>query len=87
MEGIMIANADPPSSEGKVIVVGDDYIKALDESVDIEEAIPEEAKKEPKEVPLPDIGDTFMLKGHEYRVVYINEGQRRFSCIPMKGVY
>ncbi len=47
----------------------------------------EEESEEPKETPLPEIGDKFMLNCHEYKVVYINTGQKRFSCIPCKGVY
>lgn len=43
--------------------------------------------EESKETPLPEIGSKFMLNYHEYKVVYINEGQKRFSCVPCKGVY
>jgi len=46
---------------------------------------PKEVTK--KDIPLPEIGEKFMLKGHEYKVIYINSGQHRFSCEPCKGVY
>jgi hypothetical protein len=40
-----------------------------------------------KDIPLPRINEIFMHKGLEYKVVYINEGQHRFTCEPHKGVY
>lgn len=40
-----------------------------------------------KDIPLPEMHEIFMHKGHEYKVVYINEGQHRFTCEPHKGVY
>lgn len=40
-----------------------------------------------KDIPLPAMGAKFMFNGHEYKVVYINAGQHRFSCEPCKGVY
>lgn len=39
------------------------------------------------DTPLPKMGAKFMLDGHEYKVIYINEGKHRFSCEPCKGVY
>jgi hypothetical protein len=48
-----------------------------------------ETKKEltKKDIPLPEIGTKFMVGGHEYKVIYINPGQHRFSCEPCKGLY
>jgi len=40
-----------------------------------------------KDIPLPAMHDIFMHKGYEYKIVYINEGQHRFSCEPHKGDY
>jgi hypothetical protein len=47
----------------------------------------EEEIKSIKNVPLPNLGDKFMLFGNEYVVVYINAGQHRFSCDPCKSLY
>ncbi len=60
--------------------------KTKSRQVDLGGTKPKEPEK-PKETPLPEIGAKFMLYGHEYIVVYINEGKRRFSCIPCQGVY
>ena len=46
------------------------------------EDIPAEDKK--KKVPLPAIGTNFLIGNNAYTVVYINEGQNRFSCSPKK---
>ena len=40
-----------------------------------------------KDIPLPEMGTKFMFNGHEYKVIYINAGQHRFTCEPCKGVY
>ncbi len=44
-------------------------------------------KNAKEEKPLPKIGTKFMVNGAEYEVVYINEGQNRFSCQPCEGAY
>lgn len=44
-------------------------------------------KFDKKKIPLPKIGDKFMLNSHEYIVTYINPGNHRFTCEPCKGVY
>ena len=31
-------------------------------------------------IKLPEIGTMFMLQGNEYKVTYVNKGQRRFSA-------
>lgn len=40
-----------------------------------------------KDIPIPEVGSVFMHKGNEYKIVYINEGQHRFTCEPYKGDY
>lgn len=37
-------------------------------------------------VPTLPVGKKFMVEGHEYKVVYVNEGKKRFTCIPCKDV-
>ena len=37
-------------------------------------------------VPILPVGKKFMVEGHEYKVVYVNEGKRRFTCVPCKDV-
>jgi hypothetical protein len=37
-------------------------------------------------VPILPVGKKFMVEGHEYKVVYVNEGKKRFTCIPCKDV-
>ena len=59
--------------EGKEKIVADDEVKT------------KEVTK--KDIPLPEMGSKFMLNGHEYKVIYINSGQHRFTCEPCKGVY
>lgn len=56
-----------------------------DLSVDNKNKVEKEFNK--NNIPLPSINDIFMLKGHEYKVIYINDGKHRFSCEPCKGVY
>ena len=94
MEPAPIAPPLEKLSGDKILVVGDDHnkiVETLQQEGIMEDVQREDDKKElgtkVEDVPLPEVGNTFMLKGHEYRVVYINEGQRRFSCVPMKGVY
>jgi len=59
------------------------------ETVAIVDDVPEKPVKKvnKKDIPLPAIHDIFMHKGHEYKIVYINEGQHRFTCEPYKGDY
>lgn len=40
-----------------------------------------------KDIPLPKLGQKFMLNGNEYTVIYINPGHHRFTCEPCIGVY
>lgn len=61
-----------------MVATGDLTVEKNDEQVD---------EKELKMIPLPAIGTKFMVDGHEYKVVYINEGKGRFSCERCKGVY
>ncbi len=61
-------------SKDEVVVVGSDTTKEVKET-------------NKKDIPLPEIGSKFMLNGHEYKVIYINDGQHRFSCEPCKGIY
>lgn len=63
-----------------------------DLTVERKDSMKDEVKEETKEVkkeliPLPEIGETFMLRGHEYKVVYLNPGKQRFTCEPHKGMY
>ena len=37
----------------------------------------------PEETPLPVLGRVFKIDGFEYKVHYINGGQKRFSAIPV----
>lgn len=37
-------------------------------------------------VPILPVGKKFMVEGHEYKVVYVNEGKRRSTIIPCKDV-
>jgi len=73
------------TGEGDLTVENSNSVDLGSDAKKVEEPEPEE--KEKQETPLPSIGDKFMLNGHEYKVVYINEGKRRFSCVPCKGVY
>lgn len=59
-----------------------------EEKVMVVEDVPETKKEvNKKDIPLPDMGAKFMLNGHEYKVIYINDGQHRFTCEPCRGVY
>lgn len=40
-----------------------------------------------RSIKLPLVGSIFMHNGEEFKVVYINEGQHRFTCEPYKGDY
>lgn len=44
-------------------------------------------KSEKTEEVLPPIGTKFMVNGEEYKVVYINEGKKRFTSSPCSGQY
>ena len=70
------------------MVATGDLTIANREKVVVDDDVPE-VKKEitKKDIPLPEIGTKFMFNGHEYKVIYINAGQHRFSCEPCKGVY
>jgi len=46
-----------------------------------------EKKFNKKNIPLPKLGEKFMLGGNEYKVIYINPGNHRFTCEPCKSVY
>lgn len=65
-----------------LVAEGSLTVKTKDEP---EEEVNKEVNK--KDIPLPVMGGKFMLNGHEYKVIYINEGQHRFTCEPCKGVY
>jgi hypothetical protein len=58
-------------------------------SVDTHEEVEKmkQEKFDKKKIPLPELGDKFMLNSHEYVVTYINPGQHRFTCEPCKGIY
>ncbi len=60
-------------------------------SLSVNEPVVEKEKpftlEDKKKIPLPAIGDKFMLNGDEFIVVYINEGKHRFTCEPCKGVH
>ena len=67
-----------------MVAEGDLTVKTKAEIADEKPAKKELSKKD---IPLPEMGSKFMLNGHEYKVIYINAGQHRFSCEPCKGVY
>ena len=35
-----------------------------------------------EKTPLPQVGIKFYVEGVEYKVIYVNEGKRRFSATP-----
>ena len=76
-----------------LVATGDLTVEKKEEVVIVEnDADTDKVKKSiknlnKKDIPLPEMGAKFMLHGHEYKVVYINEGQHRFSCEPCKGIY
>ncbi len=80
--------ADKIGIEIPELVATGDLTIENEEKVSIVDDIPE-VKKEvnKKDIPLPEMGEKFMFHGHEYKVIYINKGQHRFSCEPHKGVY
>ena len=70
----LVANGDLTVENEKTIVIDDSTEKPV-------------KKLNKKDIPLPAMHDIFMHKGHEYKIVYINEGQHRFTCEPHKGDY
>ncbi len=46
-----------------------------------------EQKLNKNEKVLPEVGTKFMVKGHTYKVTYVNKGQKRFSAEPCEGQY
>jgi len=74
----LVATGDLTVENKEIIVVGSD-----------KSTTPAKLNKKinKKEIPLPAMGKIFMFEGHEYKVIYINKGQHRFSCEPHKGVY
>lgn len=68
--------------------------KSLKENLDINmsgdltvEKITEKKESDVLNIPLLKVGDVFMKDGHEYKVCFVNVGQRRFTCKPYKGNY
>ena len=68
-----------------LVATGDLSVEAKEDIVVVDDEPVKEFNK--KDIPLPLIGKIFMFEGHEYKIVYINEGQHRFSCEPHKGDY
>jgi len=81
----------------ELVAEGDLTITPQKETIvikDKETSIVDDAKKKKetsllkkKDIPLPQLGKIFMFEGNEYKVVYINDGQHRFTCEPYKGEY
>ena len=100
-EGTVIAESDKvdhlkpiKDAVGTMGIEMPDLVATGDLTVDSKETIviddiPDKPVKKlnKKDIPLPEMGAKFMLNGHEYKVIYINAGQHRFSCEPCKGVY
>jgi len=40
-----------------------------------------------KKTGLPQVGTRFMIEGNSFKVVYVNEGKKRFSASPVDGQY
>ena len=71
----MVATGDLTVDNNEKLMVVDDTVSK------------EKKEKSKKDIPLPEMGTKFMFNGNEYKVIYINEGQHRFTCEPCKGVY
>jgi hypothetical protein len=56
-------------------------------TLSVENSNEKEEKFNKKNIPLPKLGDKFMLGGNEFKVIYINPGFHRFTCEPCKSVY
>ncbi len=67
----------------ETMVLKDKETLVIEDAAKKKEAVP--VKK--KDIILPQLGKVFMFEGNEYKVVYINEGQHRFTCEPYKGDY
>ena len=77
----MVATGDL-SVDSKEDIVIIDSVEDVDK---LKEKVVKKLNK--KDIPLPEMHDIFMHKGHEYKIVYINDGQHRFTCEPHKGDY
>jgi len=73
---LTVDKSDTIKTKKELIMVDDGSEKKVDDK-----------KLKKKDFPLPLIGDVFMHKGYEYKVIYINEGKHRFSCESYKGDY
>jgi len=49
--------------------------------------ITSEEKPKKREIRLPEVGQIIMVNGEQYKVTYVNEGKKRFSCEPFPSVY
>ena len=40
-----------------------------------------------REIKLPEVGQIIIINGEQYKVTYVNEGKKRFSCEPFPSKY
>jgi len=53
----------------------------------LDDDITSEEKPKKREIRLPEAGQIIMVNGEQYKVTYVNEGKKRFSCEPFPSVY
>ena len=70
-----------------LVATGDLTVEVSKEKLQVVDDKPEDKPFNKKDIPLPELGTKFMVLGHEYKIVYINDGKHRFSCEPCKGIY